>query len=111
GYNMADYFGHWLNVGKRLKHPPKIYSVNWFRTDDDGKYIWPGFGDNIRVIKWVLDRVNGRVDARETPMGLVPNIADLDLSGLKIAKEKMEMLFDVDRNGWQGELQDIDKFL
>jgi phosphoenolpyruvate carboxykinase (GTP) len=111
GYNMGDYFGHWLNVGKRLKHPPKIYSVNWFRTDDDGKYIWPGFGENIRVIKWVLDRVNGRVDARETPMGLVPNIADLDLSGLKIAKKKMEKLFDVDHDGWQGELQDIDKFL
>jgi phosphoenolpyruvate carboxykinase (GTP) len=111
GYNMGDYFGHWLNVGKRLKHPPKIYSVNWFRTDDDGKFIWPGFGDNIRVIKWVLDRVNGRVDARETPIGLVPNVSDLDTSGLNIAKEKMEKLFDVDREGWHGELQDIDKFL
>ena len=111
GYNMGDYFGHWLNVGKRLKHPPKIYSVNWFRTDDDGKFIWPGFGDNIRVIKWVLDRANGRVGAKETPMGLVPNVADLDLSGLKIAREKMEKLFEVDRQGWQGELQDIDKFL
>jgi len=111
GYNMGDYFGHWLNVGKRLKHPPKIYSVNWFRTDDDGKFIWPGFGDNIRVIKWVLDRASGRVGARETPMGLVPNVADLDLSGLKIAKEKMEKLFDVDREGWHAELQDIDKFL
>ncbi|MEN6424906.1 MAG: phosphoenolpyruvate carboxykinase (GTP) [Phycisphaerales bacterium] len=111
GYNMGDYFGHWLNVGKKLKHPPKVYSVNWFRTDDDGKFIWPGFGDNIRVIKWVLDRAAGRVGARETPMGLVPNIADLDLSGLKIAKEKMEKLFEVDREGWHAELQDIDKFL
>jgi len=111
GYNMGDYFGHWLNVGKRLKHPPKIYSVNWFRTDDDGKFIWPGFGDNIRVIKWVLDRANGRVGAKETPIGLVPNVADLDLSGLKIAKEKMAKLFEVDRDGWQTELQDIDEFL
>jgi phosphoenolpyruvate carboxykinase (GTP) len=111
GYNMGDYFGHWLNVGKRLKHPPKIYSVNWFRTDENGKFIWPGFGDNIRVIKWVLDRVNGRVGARETPLGLVPNVSDLDLSGLNIAKEKMEKLFDIDRPGWQAELQEIDKFL
>ena len=111
GYNMGDYFGHWLNVGKRLKHPPKIYSVNWFRTDENGKFIWPGFGDNIRVIKWILDRVNGRVGARETPIGLVPNVADLDMSGLNIAKEKMEKLFEVDRQGWQAELQEIDQFL
>ncbi len=111
GYNMGDYFGHWLNVGKKLKHPPKIYSVNWFRTDDDGRFIWPGFGDNIRVIKWILDRANGRVGAKETPIGLVPNVADLDLSGLKIAKDKMEKLFEVDRPGWQTELQSIDSFL
>jgi phosphoenolpyruvate carboxykinase (GTP) len=111
GYNMGDYFGHWLNMGKRLKHPPKIYSVNWFRTDENGKFIWPGFGDNIRVIKWILDRVNGRVGARETPVGLVPNVADLDLSGLNIAKERMEKLFEIDRPGWQTELQQIDAFL
>ncbi len=111
GYNMGDYFGHWLNVGKRLKHPPKIYSVNWFRTDENGKFIWPGFGDNIRVIKWILDRVNGRVGARETPIGLVPNVSDLDLSGLNIAKERMEKLFEIDRAGWQNELKDIDAFL
>lgn len=111
GYNMGDYFGHWLNVGKRLKHPPKIYSVNWFRTDENGKFIWPGFGDNIRVIKWILDRVNGRVGARETPIGLVPNVSDLDLSGLNIAKERMEKLFEIDRAGWRNELRDIDAFL
>ncbi|HSW00241.1 MAG TPA: phosphoenolpyruvate carboxykinase (GTP) [Sedimentisphaerales bacterium] len=111
GYNMGDYFGHWLNVGKRLKHPPKIYSVNWFRTDENGKFIWPGFGDNIRVIKWILDRVNGRVGAKETPIGLVPNVSDLDLSGLNIAKERMEKLFEIDRAGWQNELKDLDAFL
>jgi phosphoenolpyruvate carboxykinase (GTP) len=111
GYNMGDYFGHWLNIGKRLTNPPKIYSVNWFRTDENGKFIWPGFGDNIRVIKWILDRVNGRVGARETPIGLVPNVADLDLSGLNIAQEKMEKLFEIDRPGWQAELLEIDKFL
>jgi phosphoenolpyruvate carboxykinase (GTP) len=111
GYNMGDYFGHWLEMGRRLKHPPRIYAVNWFRVDEQGKFIWPGFGDNIRVLKWVLDRANNRVDAKETPLGLVPNTADLDLSGLNIPKEKIEKLFEVDRQGWQGELQDIDKFL
>jgi phosphoenolpyruvate carboxykinase (GTP) len=110
GYNMGDYFGHWLNVGKRLTNPPKIYSVNWFRTDDQGQFIWPGFGENIRVIKWILDRVNGRVGARETPIGLIPHTGDLDTSGLDIPKEKMEQLFEVDRDGWQAELQDVDKF-
>jgi phosphoenolpyruvate carboxykinase (GTP) len=111
GYNMGDYFGHWINMGQRLKHPPKIYAVNWFRVDDAGKFIWPGFGENIRVLKWVLDRVNNRVGARETPIGLVPNSGDLDLSGLSIPKEKMERLFEVDRQGWQGELKEIDGFL
>ncbi|OHB67683.1 MAG: hypothetical protein A2Y77_04800 [Planctomycetes bacterium RBG_13_62_9] len=98
-------------MGNQLKHPPKIYAVNWFRTDDQGKFIWPGFGDNIRVLKWVLARVNGRVSAKETPIGLVPNAADIDMSGLSIPKEKMEKLFEVDRQGWQAEVQDIDKFL
>lgn len=110
GYNMGDYLGHWLNVGKRLTNPPKVYSVNWFRTDDQGEFIWPGFGENIRVIKWILDRVNDRVDAKETPIGLVPNTGDLDTSGLDIAKERIEQLFEVDRDGWKAELQEIDKF-
>jgi phosphoenolpyruvate carboxykinase (GTP) len=110
GYNMGDYFGHWLDVGQRLKHPPKIYAVNWFRTDEQGKFIWPGFGENIRVLKWVLDRVNNRVGARETPIGLVPNPGDIDLSGLSIPKEKFAKLFEVDRQLWQGEVQDMDKF-
>jgi phosphoenolpyruvate carboxykinase (GTP) len=111
GYNMGDYFGHWLSMSSRLKHPPRIYTVNWFRTDEDNQFIWPGFGDNIRVLKWVLDRVNNRVGARETPLGLVPNVADLNLEGLDIPKEKMEKLFEVDRQGWQTELQDVDKYL
>ncbi len=110
GYNMGDYFGHWLNVGRRLTSPPKLFAVDWFRTDDEGRFIWPGFGDNIRVIKWILDRANDRVGAKETPIGLVPNLSDLDMSGLSIAKEKMEKLFEVDRQGWQAELQDIDKY-
>lgn len=111
GYNMGDYFGHWLDIGKRLKHPPKIYSINWFRTDTEGKFIWPGFGDNIRVIKWMIDRINNKVAAQETPLGLVPRLKDLDFSGLNIPQEKLEKLFAVDPGEWTAELQDIEKYL
>jgi phosphoenolpyruvate carboxykinase (GTP) len=111
GYNMGDYFTHWLNVGKKLKHPPKIFSVNWFRTDDAGKFIWPGFGDNIRVIKWIIDRVQGKVAAKETALGLLPDLNDFDLSGLNISRETMEKLFSVDPSEWMSELQDIEKYL
>lgn len=110
GYNLGDYFGHWLRVGAKLTQPPKIYSVNWFRTDDNGKFIWPGFGDNIRVLKWIIDRVNNRVSARETPIGLIPELKDLDMSGLNISEEHMRKLFEINRSEWQAELRDIDDF-
>ncbi len=87
-----------------------ITAVNWFRVDDDGKFIWPGFGENIRVLKWIIDRVNGRVGARQTPIGLVPNIKDLELEELNIAKEKLQRLFEIDLPAWQAELQDIETF-
>lgn len=111
GYNMGDYFKHWLAVGKKLTNPPKIFSVNWFRADENGKFIWPGFGDNIRVLKWVIDRVNNRVSAQETPLGHIPHLQDIDMSGLTIAKEKMQMLFAVNPAEWQEELADIQKYL
>jgi len=111
GYNMGDYFGHWLNIGKRLTHPPKIFSVNWFRVDDNDNFIWPGFGENIRVLKWIVDRVKGRVGAQETPIGLVPHQKDLDLEGLNISQEGLDKLFEVSPGPWQEELQDIGKFL
>ena len=129
GYNMGDYFKHWLNIGKRLAHPPKIFSVNWFRVDDNGEFtppllskthefkqkgagfIWPGFGENIRVLKWIVDRVNNRVGAKETPLGLIPDVKDLELHGLNIPKEKLEKLFEINSLAWQLELQDIEKFL
>jgi phosphoenolpyruvate carboxykinase (GTP) len=110
GYNMGDYFGHWLEIGKKLKHPPKIYSINWFRTDESGKFIWPGFGDNIRVIKWILERIHAHVDAKETPLGLVPRPKDLDLGGLNIPQEKLEKLFEVKPSEWTGELAEIEKY-
>ncbi|HQB12715.1 MAG TPA: phosphoenolpyruvate carboxykinase (GTP) [Candidatus Omnitrophota bacterium] len=110
GYNMGDYFAHWLDIGRRLKQPPKIYSINWFRTDEHGQYIWPGFGDNIRVLKWIMDRVHGHVDAKETPLGLVPFSKDLDLSGLAISPEHTEKLFEVNPGEWTQELAEIEKY-
>jgi len=107
GYNMADYWRHYLNVGNRLTRPPKIFSVNWFRVDEKGKFIWPGFGDNMRVLKWIVDRVKSAVGARETPAGLVPRLEDLDIGGLDIPKEKLEKLFAVDMKEWKPEVDEI----
>ena len=82
GYNMGDYFGHWLEMGKKLgDKAPKIFHVNWFRTDDNGHFIWPGFGDNMRVLMWMLDRCEGKVDAVETPIGYVPKAEDINIEG------------------------------
>jgi phosphoenolpyruvate carboxykinase (GTP) len=111
GYNMGDYFNHWLNIGTRLKHPPKIFNVNWFRLDEEGRFIWPGFGENIRVLKWIIERVHNKVPARETPMGRVPDIKDLDLMGLDIDRTKLEKILEVKPGEWAGELNDIDRFL
>ena len=111
GYNMADYFHHWLNIGKRLTRPPKVFSINWFRTDENGNYIWPGFGENIRVLKWIVDRVNSRVGAIQTPIGLIPQISDLELKGLNIPKENLKKLFEIDREGWRRETEEIEEFL
>jgi phosphoenolpyruvate carboxykinase (GTP) len=111
GYNMADYFGHWLEIGKRCKNPPKIFSVNWFRTDENDKFIWPGFGDNIRVLKWVIDRVENKCDAKETPIGFVPNLKDMDMTDLKIPQNKREQLLEVNMAEWKDEIADIKGFM
>lgn len=111
GYNMADYFRHWLSMGHRLQNPPKMFFVNWFRTDDaTGDFLWPGFGHNIRVLKWIIDRVRGRVGARETPIGLVPHFSDLDLSGLDMPEENLERLFAVHNEAWLAEAAEIGQF-
>jgi len=111
GYNMADYFGHWLEMGQRIPHPPKIFHVNWFRKNADGKLMWPGFGENVRVLKWILERVEGRADARETPIGFVPTAKSLTLDGLKISADTVEELLKVDPADWGGELDNISTFL
>ncbi|MDP3791449.1 MAG: phosphoenolpyruvate carboxykinase (GTP) [Candidatus Omnitrophota bacterium] len=111
GYNMGDYFNHWLNIGKKMDNPPKIFFVNWFRQDEEGKYLWPGFGENIRVLKWMIDRVNNRVGAKPNPIGLIPKLEDMDLSGLDIPKERMEKLFEINLSDWKTELDGVKTFL
>jgi phosphoenolpyruvate carboxykinase (GTP) len=110
GYNMADYFQHWLDMGKRIPKPPKIFHVNWFRRGADGKFLWPGYGENVRVLKWILERVEGRADANETPIGNVPTKASLTLGGLKITSEAVEELLSVNPQDWQQELADSSDF-
>ncbi len=110
GYNMADYFGHWLEMGKKLKHPPKIFHVNWFRRDASGKFLWPGYGENVRVLKWMLDRIEGRAAATETPIGNVPAPGSLMLDGLSVSREALDELLRVDANSWVEEEQATGKF-
>ncbi|TMA63279.1 MAG: phosphoenolpyruvate carboxykinase (GTP) [Deltaproteobacteria bacterium] len=100
GYNMGDYFGHWLRMGTRIATPPKIFRVNWFRQGRDGSYLWPGFGENLRVLRWMVARVHGEVGAADTPIGRVPHVADLDLTGIDVSRATLEELLAVDRQGW-----------
>lgn len=110
GYNMADYFGHWLSMGKRMSKPPKIFCVNWFRTDEKGKFLWPGFKENLRVLEWILDRCNGKVGALQTPIGYIPRPTDLDMTGIDIGRNVLEKLLEVDNKAWAEELKGINKF-
>ncbi|HWG57685.1 MAG TPA: phosphoenolpyruvate carboxykinase (GTP) [Candidatus Acidoferrales bacterium] len=111
GYNMADYFAHWLEMGTRMKNPPRIYHVNWFRRGADGKFLWPGYGENVRVLKWMLDRMAGRAAATETPIGNVPTPASLDLEGLEIPRGNLDELLRVDSGRWSEEEAASAKFL
>ncbi len=100
GYNMGDYWGHWLDVGRGLTRPPRIFRVNWFRTGDDGKFLWPGFSDNLRVLKWILERCDGAGAAAETPIGLVPTPDALDRNGLRLPTDTLAQLLRVDAAEW-----------
>jgi phosphoenolpyruvate carboxykinase (GTP) len=110
GYNMADYFQHWLNVGKKGKKLPKIFHVNWFRKDDAGKFIWPGFGENIRVLKWILERCRGKADATKTPIGFVPTPESINLKGLNLDAKTVDELLAVKPSEWKQELEDQKEF-
>jgi phosphoenolpyruvate carboxykinase (GTP) len=108
GYNMADYFGHWLDMGDRLgSAAPRIFRVNWFRKSTEGKWLWPGYSENSRVLKWMCQRVEGRVSAEATPIGLMPTAADLDLTGLDISAESLRELLRADVEAMRGELPDL----
>ncbi len=110
GYHMADYWQHWLDMEKKLTNPPKIFNVNWFRTDDRGEFIWPGFGDNLRVVEWVLKRCYGEADARETAIGWLPKAEDIDLEGSGVSREALKGLLDVDTALWREEAAGIRMF-
>jgi phosphoenolpyruvate carboxykinase (GTP) len=110
GYNMADYFEHWLTMGTRIPKPPKIFHVNWFRKGADGKFLWPGYGENVRVLKWILERVEGRGEAQETAIGYVPTRNGLTLDGLNIAPEALDELFRVNPEDWEADLDDSKQF-
>jgi phosphoenolpyruvate carboxykinase (GTP) len=110
GYNMADYFGHWLEMGRRVAHPPRVFHVNWFRKSADGKFLWPGYGENVRVLKWMLERIEGNGRAVETPIGFVPSPDALTLEGLNISRETMQELLRVDSADWTEELEAVGKF-
>jgi phosphoenolpyruvate carboxykinase (GTP) len=109
GYNMADYFAHWLSIGEATSAEklPRIFFVNWFRRDEDGRFLWPGYGENSRVLKWVFERVAGDADAVATPIGYLPTKGALDVSGLDVSDEDMETLLAVDAEGWREAIPQI----
>jgi phosphoenolpyruvate carboxykinase (GTP) len=103
GYNMADYFNHWLSIGTKTdaKKLPQIFFVNWFRRDDNGRFLWPGYGENSRVLKWVFERINGQAKAEKTPIGYLPTHDSLDTNGVNVTNEDLKELLSVDANGWK----------
>jgi phosphoenolpyruvate carboxykinase (GTP) len=114
GYNMGDYWAHWLSIVKQATNPPKIFRVNWFQRNDQGKFLWPGFSENLRVLRWVIERVKGAGQAQETSIGYVPKAASLKGDGVKISQADLDQLVAVDRDGWKQNLKSqgeyFDKF-
>ncbi|MCB1141559.1 MAG: phosphoenolpyruvate carboxykinase (GTP) [Leptospiraceae bacterium] len=104
GYHAGDYFNHWLNFGRKLPNPPRIFGVNWFRKDENGKFLWPGFGDNMRVLKWIVDRVHGRAYGVESPIGWIPKYEDLDMTDFDFDRERFNKLMSIDREMWKQEI-------
>jgi phosphoenolpyruvate carboxykinase (GTP) len=103
GYDMGEYLAHWLAMQKEIRYPPKIFQVNWFRQKD-GRFLWPGYGENMRVLKWIIDRALGRVGGQETPLGWVPKADDLDLSGIHVPHEDVNDATSIDLPAWKEEL-------
>ena len=111
GYNFADYWTHWLSFADKSDKLPKIFHVNWFRQDDNGKFLWPGFGENLRVLRWIIDRCEDRVQGVETPIGLLPDPNDIDVSGLEVSQDTLETLLSVDAGQWRKEMQSVGEYL
>lgn len=110
GYHMADYWQHWLDMGEKIPNKPKIFNVNWFRTDDEGNFLWPGFGDNLRVLEWILNRCDGTADAQETAIGYLPKPEDINLEGTDVSLETLRSLLSVDPELWREEAAGIEAF-
>lgn len=110
GYNMGDYFGHWLEMGEKTSNPPKIFHVNWFRTDNDGNFLWPGYGDNFRILDWIIKRCEEDVEAVESPIGYLPKTEDINLDGLSITEEKLKSLLHIDKDLWMEDTKNIEEF-
>ena len=110
GYNFGDYWAHWLSFAKRSDRLPKVFHVNWFRKDGDGKFMWPGYGDNMRVLKWIVDRCEGRAHAHPTPVGMLPDVDDLDVTGLALPRQTLDALLAIDPEVWQREVGEIAEF-
>ena len=111
GYNFGDYWAHWLEVGKRLKSPPRLFHVNWFRRDSAGKFLWPGFGDNLRVMEWILKRCAGQVGAQDSAIGYLPKPADLNLTGADVSEATMQELLAVTPDAWRKEAAEMREYL
>jgi phosphoenolpyruvate carboxykinase (GTP) len=111
GYNFGDYWAHWISVGAKLKSPPQIFHVNWFRQNSAGRFLWPGFGDNLRVLRWIIGRCKGTAQARETAIGSLPNAADLDLQGLDMAPGALDELLTVSADLWREEFAGIERYM
>lgn len=110
GYNMADYFAHWIEMGKKTDKLPKIFNVNWFRTDDNGNFIWPGYGENFRILEWILNRCEDKVDARESEIGYIPNVKDINMEELSVDKEQLQELLSIDKDLWLEDAEGIEEF-
>ena len=110
GYHMGDYFQHWIDMGKKVKNPPKIFNVNWFRQNEKGEFLWPGFGDNMRVLDWILKRCAGTADARETAIGYLPYAKDIDIEGLDYSVDTLESILTVDKKRWSAEADEIAEY-
>lgn len=110
GYDMGDYFAHWLEMGKKIPNPPKIFHVNWFRQDDNGKFIWPGFGDNLRVLNWIIERCSGETEAVDSPIGYLPKAEDINIKGLDVTIDTIKELLSVDKSVWLEDVANIKEF-